>query len=156
MKRLSALLLAILPALALLWCQPAHAQAPLIPGDNVGGRITVSNSASGTTAAVVATLPALAGRSTYLCGFSYQGSDATAGQVGVVAVTNVTGGTMNFAYPTLALGATVPQPGPLTVTFTPCLAATAQNTTIVVTGPALGAGATVATVNAWGYQYSQF
>jgi hypothetical protein len=112
----------------------------------------ISASATGTTGAVVATLAAVAGKTTYICGWSYQGSDATAGQSGTVVISGTITGSLNFAYPTLAAGATTPQPGPLGNLFTPCVPASAANTTIVVTSPALGAGATVAAVSAWGFQ----
>ena len=42
---------------------------------------------------------------------------------------------------------------PLDVVFTPCLVASGPNTSIVVNGPALDTGATLATVSAWGYQH---
>jgi hypothetical protein len=74
------------------------------------------------------------------------------GTTGAITVTGTITGTMNFGYPTLALGATVPNNGSLDETFQPCIPASAINTAIVVNGPALGAGATLVTASAWGYQ----
>jgi hypothetical protein len=56
------------------------------------------------------------------------------------------------AYPTLATGAGVANTPPVGEVFTPCIQASAINTPIVVNGPALGAGATLVTVRAWGFQ----
>lgn len=116
------------------------------------GATPITASATGTTAAVVATLPGVAGKLTYICGFSYQGSDATAAQAGILVISGTISGSLNYAYPTLALGATVPQPPPAGDEYIPCIPASAVNTAIVVTSPALGSGATVATVAAWGFQ----
>lgn len=113
----------------------------------------VTASATGTTGAIAATLPAAAGKTTYICGFSYTGTNATgANTATAVTVTGTITGTLNFGYPTLAAAATVTNNGSLDETFTPCVPASAINTAIAVNGPALGAGATLATVSAWGYQ----
>lgn len=131
---------------ALLGSSSALAQASYPPNATP---ITVS--ATGTTAAVVATIPAVTSRTAYLCGFSFNGSNATAAQAGVITVTGVIGGTMSFAYPTLALGAAVPNAGQADESFLPCAPATSVSVAIAVNGPALGSGATVATTTAWGY-----
>jgi hypothetical protein len=112
------------------------------------GAILWSLSAAGTTGAVVSSVAGISGRCAYLAGFSYQGSNATAAQNGVVTTT---AGNLSFAYPTLAAAATTPQPPPLTVTFNPAITAGITGQGHVVTGPALGAGAPVCTVSAWGY-----
>lgn len=116
-----------------------------------GNSTPITASATGSTGAIAATLTGAAAKTTYLCGFNYQGSDATAAVVGNIAVTGTITGTMNFGYAALALGATVPQPPPNAQVFTPCIPSSAVNTSIVVTPPTLGAGATIATVSAWGY-----
>jgi len=51
-----------------------------------------------------------------------------------------------------AAAATVPNTLPIDEEFIPCIAASAINTAIGVNGAALGAGATLTTVSAWGYQ----
>ena len=115
------------------------------------GAIPFTASASGTTAAVTATITAVANKTAVICGFYYAGSNATAAQSGVVTITGITGGTMSYAFPTLALGATVPNTVPIDEAFLPCIPATGTNTAIAVAGPALGSGAPVATVTVWGY-----
>lgn len=118
------------------------------------GAVAITGSGTGSTAAVTGTLTAAATATTaYICGFSFQGSDATAAVNSNIAVTGTITGTMNFGYVALASGATIPQPGPVTVQFTPCVQASAVNTNIVVTSPALGAGAPLATVSVWGYRF---
>jgi hypothetical protein len=112
----------------------------------------VTASATGTTGATTATLPALAGKTTYICGFYFSGTNGTAANGATnVTITGTISGTMNFGYPTLAAGATVPYSPPVDEAFMPCVAASAINAAIVVNGPALGAGATQTTVTAWGY-----
>lgn len=138
--------------LALLFAVPASAQLACPDPYTARGTCTpITNSATGTTGATAATLPAVAGKTTYICGFYFVGTNATAATNGSVTITGTIGGTMNFGYPTLATGATVPNTIPIEEEFIPCIAATAVNTAIVVNGPALGAGATLATVTAWGY-----
>lgn len=138
--------------LAALFASPANAQIAC-PDPFVSGRLCtpITSTATGTTGAVVATFPAVAGRTAYLCGFYYTGTNATAATAGSVTITGTIGGTMSFGYPTLASGATIPNTIPVDEQFLPCVPASAINTAIVVNGPALGAGATLATVTAWGY-----
>jgi hypothetical protein len=112
----------------------------------------VTGSGTGSTGAVSASLPAASGKFTYICGFAYQGSDATAAVAGNIAVSGTVTGTMNFGYVALAAGTTVPQPPPAVVEFSPCVPSSAVNTAVTVTPPTLGTGATLATVSAWGYQ----
>lgn len=116
------------------------------------GAVAITASATGTTAAVVATLVNASNKTTFICGFTYQGSNATATQNGILVVSGTISGSLNYGYQTLALGATVPQPTATGDVFTPCIPASGINTAIVVTSPALGAGAPVATVSAWGFQ----
>lgn len=150
-SRLAAVLLSFC-----LWATFApSAQAQIAcPNPFVAGAVCtpVTATATGTTAAVVATLPAVAGKTTYLCGFYYTGTNATAANAATsVTVTGVIGGTMTFGFPTLAAAATTPNTIPVDEEFQPCVSASAINTAIVVNGPALGTGATQATVTAWGY-----
>lgn len=134
---------------------PGLAQAPQIVTESTqlpSGAIPITASATGTTAAVVATLAASTTRRTFICGFSFTGTNATAAQAGSVTVVGVITATMTFGFPTLAAGAAVPHASPMVQTFYPCIPSSAINTAIVVNGPALGAGATLATTAAWGYQ----
>jgi hypothetical protein len=132
---------------------PAHAQQACPDPFSARGACTpITNTAIGTTGAITATLPAVAGKTTYLCGFYYTGTNATAANTATsVTVTGTIGGTMTFGFPTLAAAATTPNTIPIDEEFLPCIAASAINAPIVVNGPALGAGATQATVTAWGY-----
>ena len=139
MKRTSALL-------ALLLSTSAVAQSVYPPG-----AIPITASASGTTGAVTATIAAQISKTAVICGFYYAGSNATSAQNGSVTVTGVVGGTMSFGYPTLAQGANVPTTIPVDEAFLPCVPATSVNVAITVNGPALGAGAPLATVTVWGF-----
>jgi hypothetical protein len=126
---------------------PAVAQSAYPPNS-----IPITGSASGTTAAIAATIPALANKTAYLCGFYYTGTNATAANTTTaVTVTGVAGGTMTFGFPTLALGAAVPNTIPVDEAFLPCVASTSVNTAIVVNGPALGSGSTLSTATVWGF-----
>lgn len=138
----------VLAALAFLFLSgiPAGAQSPL---PLQGVQITAS-SGNVAAAAATATLPAATGKVTYICGFMVTSSGSTAAAVVSGTVTNVIGGTMTFTYSSVA-GATLAN-APLVVPFSPCMSATAPNTTIPVSLPSLGAGNTNATVSAWGYQ----
>jgi len=139
----------LLLLLMLLTSTPALAQAPyIIPGVPVVG-ITAS---SGTVAAgaAAATLPAIQGRNTYICGFAITSGGSTGALVVAPTVTGVIGGPLTFAYASVA-GATLGN-APLVVPITPCMPSTTVNTPITVTVPSLGAGNTNTTVNAWGFQ----
>ncbi|SRR6266436_3733580 len=154
------LIFAVLLMLLACWMLLAHAYAQN-PAGQFGtqragnpiplGSTPVSNSTTGTTTAIAATLPADTPgyRITYICGF-FVSSIATAATAGNIAVTNILGGTLNFEEYTAAV-ATIPAV-PVNVQFTPCLPATGPQTTIVVTTAAPGSGGVV-TVAAWGYQY---
>ena len=151
MKRLAAAFLALWPLANLTLAQaqtacpdPFTARGPCTP---------ITASATGTTGATTATLPAAAGKTTYLCGFYFTGTNASvANTATVLTITGTASGTMTFGFPTLAAAATVPNTIPLHEEFVPCIAASGTNTAIVVTGPALGSGATLATLNVFGYQ----
>jgi|SRR5882762_3633309 len=141
MKRL----LIILALLGLV--VPANAQLGYPPGAN-----PITASATGTTGAIAATIPAVVGKTAYLCGFYYTGTNATAANPATsVTVTGLVGGTMSYGFPTLALGAAVPNTIPIDDAFLPCIASSSVNTAVVINGPALGSGATLATATAWGY-----
>jgi hypothetical protein len=152
MKRLSPVLL----LLALFACLSPPAKAQIAcpnPFTAAGPCTPVTASATGTTGAITATLAAAAGKTTYICGFYFTGTNATAANTATsVTITGTITGTMTFGFPTLAAGAAIPNSWPVDEQFTPCISASAVNTAIVVNGPALGAGATLTTLTAWGYQ----
>lgn len=103
----------------------------------------------------VATIPGVAGQKAWITGFEITGAGATAGLPVTVTVTGlgVAGGTLSYTY-SAAAGALVANQ-PLSIEFPEPLPASANNTSIVVTCPALGAGATNNTVVAHGF-YTQF
>lgn len=116
------------------------------------GATPVTGSGSGTTAAVTATLPGVASKTTYICGYSVSQTNPTAATATSITITGTITATMTFGAPTLAAAATTMHPSPIIQNFFPCIPASAQNTSLVVTSPALGAGATLNTAAAWGYQ----
>lgn len=107
---------------------------------------------SGNVAAAVATatLPAVAGKTTYLSGISITGAGATAGAVVNPTITGLAGGTMTLTY-VASTGATVANPS-IIIDFNPEMPSSAVNTALVLTCPSLGTGNTNNTVSIWGYQ----
>jgi hypothetical protein len=104
------------------------------------GVTPISNSATGSTAAVVATLPGVAGKTTSICSFNVAATGT--GAIGPITVAGLAGGSQTFQ---------LTAPGTLPITFTPCAQASAQNTAITVTTTA-DATAAIVTVNASGFQ----
>lgn len=128
-------------------CSTAVAGAAGYPN----GATPVQNSATGTTAGATATLPAAAGKFTYLCGFTVSpGSATTAITISITTTGLASNQTLSVGAPATAAGTTganvMPPP------FTPCLPSSAVNTAITVVAGALGAGGVNQAVNAWGYQ----
>jgi hypothetical protein len=126
------------------------ASSPL-PTDSTGAQATSVKASSGNVANAsgVATIPAVAAKTAYITGFDVTGSGATAGSAVSVTVAGLLGGTATYTL-TVATGATAAN-APMIIAFNPPLPASAANTAIVVTCPALGAGNTNNTVNAYGY-----
>lgn len=146
--RLFALAVALFATPALAQTEPSWVS----PGVSTGtvypqGSQPVTNSATGTTAAVVATLPASQTRTTYICGFIITSGGTSAALVGNATVTGTISGTLNFTYVDVATGQ-----GILGIAFPQCIPGSAVNTAIVVSSPAGGAG-TAAATTAWGYQF---
>ncbi len=100
----------------------------------------VTASATGTTGAVTATLPATAGKTTYLC--SVQIGEAGTGSATATA-TGTISGTLNYV---------VSAPANFTVSYNPCVPASAVNQSIAI-ATAANASATAVAVTATGYQY---
>jgi len=115
------------------------------------GAPTMVNASSANVANVsaVATIPAVALKTAYMCGFTITSGGSTGAALVTPTLVGLLSGTVNFTYGTVA-GATLANP-PLVVAMTPCLPASAVNVALVLTLPALGAGNTNATVNSWGY-----
>ena len=109
------------------------------------------NASSGNVAnaAATATLNAVANKTAYLTGFEVTGSGATAALPVSVTITGLLGGTLTYTY--VAAAGALAANAPLIVEFNPPLPASAQNTNIVVSCPALGAGNTNNSVNVHGF-----
>ena len=112
-----------------------------------GGGTQVTASATGTTGAVTASLPALSGKSNYLCGFTVTSAGTTTPALFPVTITGTTSGTLTFEY-----WATGAAQGALERTFTPCIVSSGSNTAITVNVPALGTGTAGVAVTANGFQ----
>lgn len=110
----------------------------------------VANSATGANAIIVATLPAAAGKTTEITGFTVTAAGATVGQAVTVVIGGVVGAPLNYTF-VFPAGALLPAT-PLNVNFEPSLPASAPNQAITVTVPAGGAGNTSASVTATGFQ----
>ena len=113
------------------------------------GPVSSFSSGNVANATATATIPAAAAKLGYITGFEVTGGGATAGSVVSLTITGLLGGTATYsvAVPTGAiLGLT-----PLIVEFLQPLPASAVNTAIVVSLPALGAGNTNAAVVAHGF-----
>lgn len=109
----------------------------LIPQGGVGVSASSGNVAN---AIAAATLAASAGVTNYISGFEISGSGATAASVVTVTVTGLLGGTQSYTLAVVA-GAALGNPM-LAVQFAPPFPASAVNTAITVSCPALGAGNT--------------
>ena len=106
--------------------------------------VPVTASATGTNAAATATIPAVASRTAYLCGFSIRSSGTAA--AATATVTGTISGTLNFLQgtpATPAVGVVEPNFGSI------CIAASAPNTAIAVVSATPGTG--TVTVSAWGF-----
>lgn len=139
----------------------ADGNALWAPASGIGGaqsvvavpaEATQLNASSGNVAnaSAVATLAAAAGKTNFITGFEITSAGATAASVVLATVTGLLGGTRTYVYASVA-GATAANQT-LSVQFSQPLRASAVNTAIVVTLPALGAGNTNAAVNAQGWQ----
>jgi len=111
------------------------------------GAVPYTATATGTTAATTATLAGAASVTTYICGFSIR-ANATAAATGNATVTGVITATMNFTQWTAPLASGL---GITEMIFSPCIPASATNTSIAVVSAAPGAGGVVS-VSAWGYK----
>lgn len=101
----------------------------------------------GTTGAIFGQLAAAGGRTTYICGYMVT-SQATAAATSITAsITGTITGQLDIILPVAAL----PAVATTSQTFSPCIPASAVNTSISVNVPAPGAGGNQA-VYAWGYQ----
>lgn len=115
-----------------------------------GGAAVGGSSGNVANAVAAASLGAVAAKLNYITGFEVFGSGATAGSVVLVTVTGLVGGTMTYPL-VVPAGVGVQNPA-LAVQFAPPHPATAVNTAITVSCPALGAGNTNNCANVRGVQ----
>lgn len=116
----------------------------------VGATPITAASGNVSNATASATLLGTSDKTTYITGFEISGSGATLGSAVTVTVTGTITGTLSYTYAAVA-GALLGN-SPLIVQFTKPIPASATNTNIVVSCPALGSGNTNNTVVAHGYQ----
>lgn len=122
-----------------------------LAGDYPVGAVPVqASSGNVANAAATATLPAAAGKTTYMTGFTISGAGATAALVVNPTIVGLLGGTATYTY-TFVAGVTTPNTT-LAIRFFKPLPGSAINTAIVVSCPAGGAGNTNNTVSVEGYQ----
>jgi hypothetical protein len=132
---LAAFLLALSPSLVLAQTQTLT-------------RPTVVFAATGSTGAVVATMPAKASSTNYICGFDISGVGSAVAPLGPVTIAGTAGGSL--VYQGIPAGTAAAPSSPFMRNFDPCIPASAQNTAITVTTTADGTGTAVA-VQAYGF-----
>ena len=122
-----------------------------LPGSRIPPGATQVTASSGNVAnaSAAAALPAVAGKTNYVTGITITAGGATAAALVNATLTGVIGGTMTYTFGT-PVGATVAAT-PFTFQFYPPVAASAVNTAITLTLPALGAGNTNAAVTIQGF-----
>ena len=128
----------------------ASVSSPGAAGYQAGATPVSASSGNVANAAAAATLPAVAGKTTYVTGFEITGAGATAAAVVLATLTGLTGGTATYVVVAPA-GATT-SITPLVVQFPAPIPASSVNAAITLTLPALGAGNTNAAVVAHGFQ----
>lgn len=143
--------LAAIATLALLSSSAFGIESVLpLPDGSVG---VTGSSGNVANAAAVATLAAGgATKVTWITGFQCTSGGATASIGVIVTVAGVITGTMSYAFVVPVIGATNQGANGLNVSFDTPMPASAQNTAIVVTLPALGAGNLHASCSAQGFQ----
>jgi len=114
-----------------------------------GATPLAASSGNVANSSAAAALAASSGKRTYIAGFTATFAGATAGANAIVTVTG-TSSTLSFIV-TAPTGAAVAGT-PLVVSFPYPIPASADNTAITVTMPALGSGNTHAAVTAYGFQ----
>jgi hypothetical protein len=132
----------LLPLFGLL-AVPASAQ------DYPPGNVVVASSGNVANATATATIAAQAGRLNYLNNLIVTGGGATAASVVTCTITGLQGGTISFIYGAPA-GAAI-RGDSLAMPFSAPIPASAPNTAIVASCPALGAGNTRMVVTITGH-----
>src|SRR5713101_386681 len=124
-------------------------------GQQVVGNLTpgtpITASATGTTAAITATLAGVANKTTYLTGLQVTSSGASAAGATTVTVTGTISGSLNYVVTQGAIAATGTDGASLIVPFPSPIPASAVNTAIAAT-TTLVAGTTAGAVTLTGFQ----
>jgi hypothetical protein len=115
-----------------------------------GGTAIAGTSGNVANASAAAALSAVAAKTNYVTGVEFTFAGATAASVVIATVTGLLGGTQSFIV-SVPVGATVGGT-PLVLKFDPPHPASAVNTAITATLPALGSGNTNACANIRGIQ----
>jgi len=123
--------------------------APGLGGGTVPYELAVSAQVG--AAANNQTLPAVAGRRTYIAGFTVDGLGATGASIINVTITGVLGGTITYTL-SIPAGVGAQLAAPLRIEFSRPIPASADGTAIVVNVPSFGAGNTQANASAHGFQ----
>lgn len=153
--------IALCAAIAAIWflSLPAHAFNVTIVGPDgsspvIGVGMPIGSGTSATSGNVVnataaATLPAVLGKTNYVTGIEYTGFTQIGGQTIITAtLTGLAGGTLSY----LILAPPTSGPGALfTLQFSPPLPASAPNTAITFSVPALGTGSAFSISNIHGF-----
>jgi hypothetical protein len=100
-------------------------------------------------ASAVATIPAVANKTAYITGFDLTGAGATAALIVNPTLAGIISGTRTYVYGAVAGAALMNQN--LSIRFHPAIPASAVNTAITLTCPALGAGNLFNAAHAYGY-----
>ena len=119
-------------------------------GYPAGATPLTNSSGNVANATAVATLAGAAGLTTYITGFQITGTGATAAAAVTATLAGIIGGTASYTIAAMA-GAVLAN-NSLLVDFSYPIPASAVNTAIVLTLPALGIGNTNSTVTARGYR----
>lgn len=112
------------------------------------GAVPVVARASGANAHITATIPAVAGVTAYLTGFTLTGVGSTAGLAAVFNINGILGGAIAYDFSTPI---NVLQTAYMTQNFTPPLQGGAPNQAIAGDMTALGVGSTSAHIGLYGY-----
>ena len=120
----------------------ANAQTSGVPTGAI-----ITGNAAGSTGAVVGTLAARTGVTTYICGFNVSAVGGAA-SVGPITIAGLIGSNQVYQAP---VNGTAPAPTVAAFAFYPCIPASAPNTAITVTTTANGTASAV-DVNSWGFQ----
>lgn len=139
--------MAISPQQCAVLCAGAASGTLTLSSQYPAGATPITVSATGTTGAVIGTLPGVPGKTTYLCGYTID-ADATAATVVNASVSGLVTGSMVRRQ---NVGAVATGTFTTGQTFPLCLPASAQNTNVSVASGSAGTGG-VTFVVVWGYQ----